>query len=184
MNINSLILAILNFNEATGYEIKKLSTDGQFSHFVDVSYGSIYPALARLEKEEMVTCRFESQQGKPDRKVYSITDKGRQEFIASLSQPPAQDKFKSEFLLVAMNAELTTVETLERAIDARIAYLNEKLNMLNGLLEECENEGTRWVANYGAHCMNCDLTYLNQNKASLIELAGRLLHPPKVEAAE
>ena len=54
MNTQSLILAILNFQDATGYEIKKQSTEGPFSYFVDVSYGSIYPTLSRLEKEGLV----------------------------------------------------------------------------------------------------------------------------------
>ena len=184
MNINTLILAILNFREASGYEIKKLSTDGQFSHFVDISFGSIYPALSRMEKDGLVTCRSEHQQGKPDRKVYSITDSGRNEFVHSLMQTPAPDKFKSEFLLLAMNAGLTTRHTLEKAIEERIGFLQEKLNMLGELLEDCEDPGTRWVANYGRHCMNCDLTYLNEHKDSLLELAESLLHPPKVLAAE
>jgi len=184
MNTNTLILAILNFREASGYEIKKLSTDGQFSHFVDISYGSIYPTLARLEKEGKVTFQVEAQQGKPDRKVYSITDAGRMELISAVSQPPAFDKFKSEFLLVAMNAELTGPDNIKRAIEERIEFYKEKLIMMDGILEECDNEGTMWVGNYARHCMNCDLTYLHKHKDSLIRLAGSQLHPAKTEAAE
>ncbi|HUD52482.1 hypothetical protein [Parvibaculum sp.] len=30
--------------------------DGPFSHFLDASYGSIYPALTRLTAESKVTC--------------------------------------------------------------------------------------------------------------------------------
>jgi len=54
MNTQSLILAVLNFGDATGYEIKKQSTEGAFSFFVDISYGTIYPTLAKLEAEELV----------------------------------------------------------------------------------------------------------------------------------
>ena len=80
MNVRTLCLAILYFGDATGYEIRKLSTEGKYSYFVEASYGAIYPALAKLEKDGLVTCRIEAVEGKPSRKVYSITDAGRNEF--------------------------------------------------------------------------------------------------------
>ncbi len=120
MNVKTLCLAILNVEDATGYEIKKASTEGLFQHFVDVSYGSIYPALAKLEKDKMVTCQAQAQEGKPDRKIYSITDMGRAEFIKSINVLPQPDKFKSEFLLLAINADLASPQILEAAIDAQI----------------------------------------------------------------
>ena len=100
MNTQTLILAILNAGDASGYEIKKFSSEGSFSHFVDISFGSIYPTLAKLEADGLVTGRSETQSGKPDKIVYSITDAGRAAFIGALSSPPQADKFKSEFLLV------------------------------------------------------------------------------------
>ena len=51
MNIRTLCLGILSFREATGYEIKKMVEDGMFSHFIDASYGSIYPALTQMLNE-------------------------------------------------------------------------------------------------------------------------------------
>lgn len=182
MNINTLILAILNAQDATGYEIKKLSTDGQFSYFVDISFGSIYPTLARLEKEGKVTLRMEAQSGKPDRKIYSITDMGRVEFIAALAQPPAPDKFKSEFLLLAINAGSQPVDVITKAIDARIEYITGMMEKIDSFKADCGNETTEWVTNYGYYCMKCDLDYLNKNKSTLIGLAGGLI--PSAEAAE
>jgi len=37
MNARTLCLAILNFGEATGYEIRKQSIEGDFGYFVDTS---------------------------------------------------------------------------------------------------------------------------------------------------
>lgn len=184
MNINTLILAILSVQDATGYEIKKLSTDGHFSYFVDISFGSIYPTLARLEKEGKVTLRTEAQSGKPDRKIYSITDTGRMEFIAALAQPPAPDKFKSEFLLLAMNAGLQPVDVIKNAIEARIKYIQGTMEKIEGFMADCDNETTEWVGKYGHHCMKCDLDYLIKNKSTLIGLAGGLINNSSAEAAE
>ena len=57
MSVRTLCLAILNFGDATGYEIRKLSTGGKFRYFIEASFGSIYPTLARLEAEGLVTVR-------------------------------------------------------------------------------------------------------------------------------
>ena len=63
--------------EASGYEIKKDIEEGLFSHFIDASFGSIYPALTQLAAEGLLTVRAEEQTGKPDKKVYAITEAGR-----------------------------------------------------------------------------------------------------------
>jgi DNA-binding PadR family transcriptional regulator len=172
MNIRTLILAILNAQDASGYEIKKMSSVGKFSYFVDISYGSIYPSLARLEHESLVTCRSEVQSGKPDRKVYTITGKGRAELIQSLAQPPHPDKFKSEFLLLTMHAELAGERAIERAIDDRIRWLESELDMLEQAAANCGHPATVWTISYGRAVMRNDLTYLRENRADLIRLAA------------
>lgn len=174
MNTQTLILAILNVGDASGYEIKKFSTEGRFSHFVDISYGSIYPSLAKLEAGGFVTCREETQSGKPDKKVYAITEKGRLEFIAALSVPPQADKFKSEFLLVAMCAELTSPASMERAIDLRISDLQAKHDMIRSVREECDHPASHWVTRYGEHMMQADISYLKKNRDALMALAGHV----------
>lgn len=173
MNVRTLILAILNFCEASGYEIKKMSSEGTFSYFIDISYGSIYPTLARLEAEQMVACRVESHAGKPDRKVYSITDKGRAELVRGLSQPPQRDVFKSEFLLMAMNADQISPQIVADALADRIARLEEETAMLCELLADCDHPAKCWVINYGMHVMRSDLAYLKEHKDELIALVSR-----------
>lgn len=73
MNVRTICLSILYEGESTGYEIRKLSIEGEYSYFVDASYGSIYPALAKLEQDGLVTSRVEAQAGKPAKKIYAIT---------------------------------------------------------------------------------------------------------------
>ena len=108
MNIRTLCLGILSFKEASGYEIKKMVEDGMFSHFIDASYGSIYPALTQMLTEDMVTVRAEEQSGRPDKKVYSITDNGRTSnwYRRFRRDRRGEDKFKSEFLFVMLLANL------------------------------------------------------------------------------
>ncbi|WP_099866317.1 PadR family transcriptional regulator [Pararhizobium haloflavum] len=171
MNIRTLCLTILNFGDATGYEIKKMATESRFSYFIDASYGSIYPALTRLEKDGCVTAREEREAGKPARKVYSITEKGHGELCDWLSSPPKPDVFKSEFLLIAMCADMLDEETLTRAIDVRVKQLEAELTQIREASTCTEHAGTNWIADYGKACMSFNLDYLKQRRNELQALA-------------
>ncbi len=102
MDVRTLCLGALTLGDATGYEIRKMFEDGVFSHFLEASYGSIYPALTRLTEEGLVTCHSEQQEKRPDKKIYSVTAKGRTAFTEALLEPLAEDKFRSEFLFVML----------------------------------------------------------------------------------
>lgn len=172
MSVRSLCLAILAFGDATGYEIRKESTEGRFSYFDDASFGSIYPALARLEAEGMVTVREEQQQGKPARKVYSITDKGRSEFIASLCEPQAPDTFKSPFLLIALYAEELGPDVIRRALNRRRDQVIAELKQIEGSEEDChQHQGSKWIRDYGLAYMNFTLDYLDKHGDDLVRIA-------------
>jgi DNA-binding PadR family transcriptional regulator len=181
MNARTLCLAILNFGEATGYEIRKQSIEGDFSYFVDTSFGAIYPALTRLTEEGLVECRDEVQPGKPARKVYSITDKGRLAFVEALHQPVEPDTFKSQFLLVSMCAGYVKPAQMARLIDERIDMLTAELEMLRGMAAECDQPGSAWTINYGFAVHQASLDYLVKNRDALIAAAG-IAHT--AEAAE
>ncbi len=188
MNTQTLILAILNFGDATGYEIKKQSTDGAFSYFVDVSFGSIYPALTRLEARGLVTAKTEAQTGKPDKKVYSITEAGRAEFLDTLAQPVLPDKFRSEFLLVAMCAELTSKRVIAQALDNHLSSVEADLQAILDVPEECmagesgQVTGTKWIADFGIHLKTAAIDFLKNNREQLIEIARD--EAPSKQAAE
>ncbi|MEE9314934.1 MAG: PadR family transcriptional regulator [Rhizobiaceae bacterium] len=175
MNVRTLCLAILNGMDSTGYEIRKLVSDGHFSHFIDASYGSIYPALNKLEQDGMVTSFEEQQDGKPNRKVYCVTDTGRLEFLNALSQPAQKDKYKSPFLLLAMCAELMHPADLKRAIDKQIVEVRAELTLIDTGVRDVDMKGADWVANYGRSCLSEGLKYLEQHRGELEKIAGTSL---------
>lgn len=182
MNVRTLCLAILGGGDATGYEIRKLVSDGHFSHFGDASFGSIYPALNKMENDGLVVSREEQQEGKPNRKVFSITDAGRQEFLVALSKPAQKDIFKSEFLLLAMCAELMQPAHVTRAIDMQIDYLKSEIAIIDSAVAEVDFAGADWVADYGRSCLAQGLNYIENNRARLEEIAGSGLSPSSIAA--
>jgi DNA-binding PadR family transcriptional regulator len=172
MHVRTLCLGILNFGEATGYEIKKMSQEGRFSHFIDASYGSIYPALLRLTEEGLVSCREEHQSGKPHRKVYSITEKGRAALLAALQEPPPPDKYQSEFLFILTCAGLLDREHVGKIIDDRIAMHDAQIARLDEAMECCGMPASRFVIGYGLAVYTAARRYLEQEREAGLELAG------------
>ncbi len=86
MSVKYAMLGILAEGDLHGYELKS-SFDEKVGEFWSLNYGQIYTTLDRLEKEELVTHDRQSQSRRPDRKIYSITGKGRQELNEWLSEP-------------------------------------------------------------------------------------------------
>ena len=184
MNVRTLCLAILTSGDATGYEIRKLVADGHFGHFVDASYGSIYPALARLHAERLCDVHNEEQDGRPTRKVYSINEKGRAAFAEMLSRPAQPDVFKSEFLLLAMFAQFMSVADVERAIDAQVRRLVDDLEMIDRARASVDLAGADWVAEYGRTCLQTQLDFIYERREALVAAAGTARATPVLLAAE
>ena len=68
------ILALVSDDESYGYELTvRLEAAG----LGKVAGGSLYPALARLEKQGLVTVEWRAGEGGPGRKFYAITPAGR-----------------------------------------------------------------------------------------------------------
>ena len=171
MNVRTICLAILYNCEATGYEIRKLSVEGEYSYFVDASYGSIYPALAKLEAEKLVVSRVEQQDGKPAKKIYSITAAGRTAFIHSLFEKLGEDEFRSEFLLFARFASELPVSLVEARLNERIEQIDAMLADFDRLCEEHSHPGDGWVIEYGRTCMVAARNYIQAHRGELIALA-------------
>ena len=167
MDIKTLCLGILSLGEATGYEIKKMVAEGSFSFFSEASYGSIYPALGKLMEEGYVNCRELPQDKRPDKKVYSLTERGRSELTKSLRKDPHPDKNRSEFLAAILFAESVAPERVQEMIDDRIIEHKQKIIALQNILAGEMTPASRFVVKYGIATQKAALTFLIENQESL-----------------
>lgn len=86
MSLKHTLLGFLNLGSMTGYELKKyLDASTQFFWYAGLS--QIYPTLKSLEEDGFVTSEIEQQDGKPDKKKYTITAAGRAGLLAWLATP-------------------------------------------------------------------------------------------------
>jgi len=172
MNVRTLCLSVLYEGESTGYEIRRQCVEGECSYFIEASFGSIYPALAKLEEDKLVTSRTEQQDGKPAKKIYSITEAGREEFAQQLAQPLGNDMFRSPFLLFARFAHILPRELVEARCND---FLQERVDKLKHLEEATAkrscNAADDWVINYGRAIMALAEQHMRTHMHELITLA-------------
>ena len=171
MNVKTLCLGYLSLHDATGYEIKKDAEDGLFSHLIEASYGSIYPALNQLANEGLVSCREEEQSGKPDKKIYAITSVGQNALRNSLMALPARDKYKSEFLFVMLLQHHLSADQQQAAMEKQLSDLRADLQSISQCrIDMPSNPACEFVMGYGESVLTAGVKYLEQKLAEHLPL--------------
>jgi PadR family transcriptional regulator, regulatory protein AphA len=105
MSLPHVILTVLSTRDATGYDITK-EFSASIGYFWKASHQQVYRELNKMGQQALVTCVLEPQDGKPDRKVYSITDAGRSAlgewFDHPTPHPTVRDEFSAKLMACAV----------------------------------------------------------------------------------
>lgn len=73
--LDGCVLAVIEKEEVYGYELSKKLQDYGLK---DVSEGTIYPILLRLQKNKWIVGTMRPSESGPNRKYYSITEDGKE----------------------------------------------------------------------------------------------------------
>ena len=170
MDAKTVCLGVLMNKKASGYEIKKTCSEGMFGTIHYISYGSIYPALSKLLEAKMVECEDVLQEGKPDKKIYSITNKGREYFIEKLHKKPQDNKYVCETLFMLVFAHLVSDTKGEKLYDDVINQHQKELNDTKKSMEnnEISTPGMKFIDELGFAINNTIIDYLNKNKQNFL----------------
>jgi PadR family transcriptional regulator, regulatory protein AphA len=185
MDVKTLCLGVLTEGDKSGYEIKRCFEEA-FSHFFGAGFGSIYPALAELSRRGLVTCENVEQEGRPDKKVYSLTPAGERLLIDALASTPPRHKVRSEFLVLMYFAHLLSARRLAAIIDERIAQWEPTLAAIEACAtadRESMTPGMRFAAGYGRAVLGAALAYVRANKANLLQELAAASDPERMALA-
>ena len=127
------ILGFLSYTPMTGYDIK-LRMDRSTSHFWHAKLSQIYTTLKSLEEENCVKSSIVEQSERPDRRIYTVTDRGHSELKKWLDEPYTECSPKKETLVLKM----FFAARMDR--DAAIAQLKIQLDIHRRQLEYYRNE--------------------------------------------
>jgi len=123
-----VLLGLLTVESMSGYDLGQVIR-GSVGFFWNESYGQIYPNLKRLAADGFATAKTERQKGKPDRRIYSITKKGRERLAAWLAVEPQAEIPRNELLLKLFFAAQVSAEVpmgfVERMVERERALLKQ-----------------------------------------------------------
>ena len=172
MDAKTLCLGVLMLGHASGYEIKKHFEEGLFAHFHATSFGSIYPALNTLKAEGLVTCTEMEQDGRPDKKVYSITDSGREAFRRALHRQPMPDSFRSEAIFMMFFGGLLDRDHLRHVYEDYVARYRARVDQMAQQDMAGRPAGRRFVHGMGLAVYRANIAYMEENRDLLFEGPG------------
>ena len=180
------ILGLLMDRDHHGYEIRSQVRD-RLAVSANISFGSIYPALNRLERNGLVEAvvaleprgnslstgslsgeraslralRATQGLGRRSRKVYRITARGREEFVSLLADPATLDDSRNFSLRMALAKYLTPslrVTLLERR---RIDLVERLAEMQSGARNEHLDTYARSVMSHAVKGVELDLEWID-----------------------
>lgn len=131
--VKAIILYYLNIKSTHGYEIQKYIQATGLSVWAKVKSGSIYYALSKMEKSGEVELVREETKGSRVRRIYKITDKGREELNKVLKEEMSKNLVPigtEKFILPTLIDKLDKSEGIE-IINSHIKELQETLDYWN-----------------------------------------------------
>lgn len=111
MSLQHALLGLLSYKPGTGYELKT-AFENSIHFFWNATLPQIYRTLNQMEEWGWLGSKVEHQEGKPSRKIYSLTGAGREELGRWLASPPDTIQLRSPMLLKVFFGNLTDPQNL------------------------------------------------------------------------
>ena len=93
------LLALLAQGPAHGYELKRALEQRFGAVLPPLNAGQIYTTLSRLERDGLVDDDAVAQNGRPNKRVYRLTEAGRLELRTWLQDSTPQTRLKDDFFI-------------------------------------------------------------------------------------
>jgi len=140
MSLKYTLLGFLSYGPMTGYELKK-HIDNSTQFFWHARLSQIYPTLKRLDEDGWTESDILPQEGKPDKKFYAITEKGRAALQAWLDEFPSEitPNKQPELLRIFFAGEL------EKEII--LTHLRHQLSLRRAQLQKYQVETAAYIEN-------------------------------------
>jgi len=134
MYVDILVLAAIRTQPRYGYEIKR-QVEAGIGNVISLNNNHLYPALRRFEEMGAITREVERRPGKPDRHVYSMTDRGEELLLGLLHDfTPEQARDDIEFQVHVAYFHLLEPDAQRAILAMRAAVLRDWLAHLERAL--------------------------------------------------
>jgi DNA-binding PadR family transcriptional regulator len=130
MSLKYAVLAALLEGEASGYELSKIF-DVSLANFWPATPQQLYRELERLAQDGMIEARVVRQERRPDKRMFTLTEAGRENLRAFAAVPPRRPTAIRDELLIkiqAMDGVGVDPGTARALIEERMSWARGKLD--------------------------------------------------------
>lgn len=157
------VLGLLKQQPMHGYQLSR-ELGGSLGGFWRVSYGSLYPTLRRLERDELVAPVPGESTGGRRKTVFGITERGEAAFLELLQETPNDNSTEdTRFRVRLAFFRYLPPETRIRLLERRLAYLAERLQTIDDSLRtthEGDDDYTLSLMEHGRSATRSDIEWL------------------------
>ncbi len=138
-NIEAAVLGLICEGPQYGYKIEKIVEERGMRNWTEIGFSSIYYVLKRLENKGLIQSKLEKVEGKPPRKVYTVTEEGiitmkeKVKFLLSKNK-----KLISPFDLGIAYLKLLEPEEVFECLKRYIDSVDERINFLRDSIDMME----------------------------------------------
>ncbi len=156
------LLALLASGPAHGYELKQALEARFGSVLPPLNAGQIYTTLSRLQRDGLVDDDAVAQNGRPNKRVYRLTDAGRDELSGWVADAGPATRLKDDFFIKLVLARAAGIADPLALIDRqRGAYL-QALRDLDDVAAQADGDATAALLVEGAALhLEADLKWLD-----------------------
>ncbi|OBG91419.1 PadR family transcriptional regulator [Mycobacterium sp. E3251] len=143
MSLRDAVLAALLEGESSGYDLAK-EFDASVANFWMATPQQLYRELDRLAEQGLIAARVVHQERRPNKRLFSLTDAGREAIQEFTAQPPKPSVIRDELLIKVQAADAGDTRAVRESIVERLQWATAKLQryerlrarMLDGRDEE------------------------------------------------
>lgn len=137
-NTDLIILGMISLVPSHGYQLKKNIRESFGNPYFKLNNNVLYPTLARFEQEGFIEGKTITG-GNTSKKVYHITEKGREKLIEMVAEPVEPDIDDFDFSVHAVFFDLIPKESRVKIIKP---LYESKLEMYNDSIKKKEMYST------------------------------------------
>ena len=174
-----VLLGLLTIEPMSGYDMGQ-TIRGSIGHFWNESYGQIYPNLKKLAVDGFVAAKTERQKGKPDRRIYSITKKGRQRLANWMTVQPQAEIPRNELLLklffgaqVCPDISIGYIERMAESERRSLLQIKQAAEQIAKNQQYPDAPHWKMAARFGEIELEAHLRWAEETLAELKKIAGK-----------
>lgn len=130
-NLEAAILGLLYEHHHYAYRLEQIIEKRGMRNWADIGFSSIYYVLKRLEERKLVESEVMVGEGKPSRKVYYVTDDGKQAMEEKVKHVLSENiKQISSFDLGMANIEILNPEKTVNCLKLYLESTDDRIEFL------------------------------------------------------